>query len=263
MTTPSRFPVGPLVDLQTGLITLEWFMWFQNPEVQSIIFATPVDVPSGGTGLSSGTSGGILGFTSTTTMASSVLLSQFQLVVGGGAGATPVPLGSLGTATTVLHGNASGAPSFGAVSLTADVTGTLAIARGGTNSATALSGSSIMVSNGSAIIQGAKGFPTTVLHGNASGVPTYSNVIEDDQLLADVTTNNATVARHGYLKKLSGSATDVMNGAGNWVPASGGVTALAVAAVGYWSELTNGDPVAPELIFDSNGDTISVFTPTP
>lgn len=37
-----------------------------------------------------------------------------------------------GTATTVLHGNAAGNPSFGAVSLTADVTGTLPVANGGT-----------------------------------------------------------------------------------------------------------------------------------
>lgn len=41
-------------------------------------------------------------------------------------------LGSLGTTTTVLHGNAAGAPSFGAVSLTADVTGVLPVANGGT-----------------------------------------------------------------------------------------------------------------------------------
>lgn len=37
-----------------------------------------------------------------------------------------------GTATTVLHGNASGAPSFGAVDLGADITGVLPAANGGT-----------------------------------------------------------------------------------------------------------------------------------
>lgn len=37
-----------------------------------------------------------------------------------------------GTTTTVLHGNASGNPSFGAVSLTTDVSGTLPVANGGT-----------------------------------------------------------------------------------------------------------------------------------
>ena len=34
-------------------------------------------------------------------------------------------------------------------------------------------------------------------------------------------------------------------------------------AVGYWSSLTNGDPVLPEVIFDSFGDTIAVWTALP
>lgn len=84
-----------------------------------------VAVANGGTGIASGTSGGILGFTGATTIASSVALTANALVLGGGAGATPVPMASLGTTTTVLHGNAVGAPTFGAVSLTADVTGIL------------------------------------------------------------------------------------------------------------------------------------------
>lgn len=46
-------------------------------------------------------------------------------------------LGSLGTTTTLLHGNAGGAPAFSAVTLTTDVTGTLPIANGGTASTTA------------------------------------------------------------------------------------------------------------------------------
>lgn len=76
---------------------------------------TDVAVADGGTGLSSGTSGGILGFTGSTTLASSVALTANALVLGGGAGATPTPMGSLGTTTTVLHGNAAGAPTFGAI----------------------------------------------------------------------------------------------------------------------------------------------------
>lgn len=41
-----------------------------------------------------------------------------------------------GTTTTVLHGNAAGNPSFAAVSLTADITGTLGIGNGGTGQTT-------------------------------------------------------------------------------------------------------------------------------
>lgn len=42
-----------------------------------------------------------------------------------------------GTTTTVLHGNASGVPSFGAVVLTTDVSGVLPLANGGTSQASA------------------------------------------------------------------------------------------------------------------------------
>ena len=78
------------------------------------------------------TSGGVLYASSTTAVATSALLTANALVVGGGAGAAPAPLGSLGTTTTLLHGNAAGAPTWGAVSLTADVSGTLPVANGGT-----------------------------------------------------------------------------------------------------------------------------------
>jgi hypothetical protein len=92
-------------------------------------------VANGGTGIGSGTSGGIPYFNATNTMQSSGALTANRLVLGGGAGAAPTVVGSLGTTTTVLHGNAAGAPTFGAVSLTADVTGTLGAGNGGTGTA--------------------------------------------------------------------------------------------------------------------------------
>lgn len=88
-------------------------------------------VANGGTGLASGTSGGVLYYSATGTLASSGVLTANRLVVGGGAGATPTVLGA-GTTTTILHGNAAGAPSFGAVVLTTDVSGILPGANGGT-----------------------------------------------------------------------------------------------------------------------------------
>lgn len=97
-------------------------------------------VGRGGTGLTTGVSGGVLGYTAAGTLSASVLLTQHALVVGGGAGATPTPLASLGTTTTVLHGNASGAPTWGAVDLAADVTGTLPVTNGGTGLATLAQG---------------------------------------------------------------------------------------------------------------------------
>lgn len=49
-------------------------------------------VANGGTGLSSGTSGGILGYTASGTLASSAALGASQVVIGGGAGATPTAI---------------------------------------------------------------------------------------------------------------------------------------------------------------------------
>lgn len=40
------------------------------------------------------------------------------------------------------------------------------------------------------------------------------------------------------------------------------LTLSQLLAFGYWSELTNGDPVTPELIFDSFGNTIDLFVPS-
>lgn len=92
-----------------------------------------------------------------------------------------------GTTTTVLHGNASGNPSFGAVSLTADVTGTLPAGNGGTASAfTAFTGpasstktftlpnasSTILTDNAAvSVAQGGTG----ITSGTSGGVPYYSS----------------------------------------------------------------------------------------
>lgn len=81
----------------------------------------------------------------------------------------------------------------------------LPIVNGGTNSSAALAGSSIMVSNGTGIVQGPAGTTTTVLHGNAGAAPTYgavslstdvSGTIQAGQfpaLTGDVTTTGASL----------------------------------------------------------------------
>jgi hypothetical protein len=83
-----------------------------------------------------GTSGGIVYFSSASTWASSGALTQYGVVYGGGAGASPVATAA-GTTGQVLIATTSAAPSWGQVSLTAGVTGTLPIANGGTGQTTA------------------------------------------------------------------------------------------------------------------------------
>ena len=73
---------------------------------------TALPVANGGTGLTAGTSGGILAYTATGTLASSGVLAQYGVVIGGGAGAVPTST-AVGTATHVLTSNGSGvAPTF-------------------------------------------------------------------------------------------------------------------------------------------------------
>lgn len=66
-------------------------------------------------------------------------LTANALVLGNGA-AAPITLGSLGTTVTVLHGNASGVPSWSAVNLATDTTGTLPAASLPAPSASTLGG---------------------------------------------------------------------------------------------------------------------------
>ena len=124
MTVPTFLSVSPSSITSSGTFAVT-------------LSGTALPVANGGTGLTSGTSGGILGFTGTGTIASSALLAGNQLVIGGGAGATPTTLAA-GTVGQVLVMGASN-PGYGKVNLASSsaVTGTLPIANGGTGQATA------------------------------------------------------------------------------------------------------------------------------
>ena len=97
-------------------------------------------------------SAGTTGLTPSTSTTGAVTLAGTLANTNGGTGqssaftqygityastTTALATTAAGTSTTVLHGNASGAPTFGAVSLTADVSGTLPIANGGTGATSA------------------------------------------------------------------------------------------------------------------------------
>jgi hypothetical protein len=93
--------------------------FMQRTGAGTYAFNTTVPVSGGGTALASGTSGGILGFTASGTIASSVALTQYGLVYGGGAGATPVATAA-GTNGQIPVATTSAAPAF--VTLSGDIT---------------------------------------------------------------------------------------------------------------------------------------------
>jgi hypothetical protein len=139
----------------------------------ALTLGAALPVASGGTALSSGTSGGVLAYTASGTLASSGALAQYGVVIGGGAGAVPTSTAA-GTTTTVLHGNASGTPTFGAVSLTADVSGTLPNTSGGTGQSSAFTQYGVTyASTTSVLATTAAGTAGYVLTSNASAAPTF------------------------------------------------------------------------------------------
>lgn len=106
-----------------------------------------VAVARGGTGLSAGTSGGILGYTATGTLASSGALTANQLIIGGGAGATPSTLAA-GTQFQSLVMGAS-APGYAAVSLNQSAAVSGVLPNGNTTAASANTASAIVARDGS------------------------------------------------------------------------------------------------------------------
>jgi len=103
-----------------------------------------------------------------------------------------------GTSTTVLHGNASGAPTFGAVSLTADVSGTLPVANGGSGAAT-LTG--VLKGNGTSAFTAATAGTDYVAPGTATtftALQTFAGTSSNADLktsnILEVATVSATAA---------------------------------------------------------------------
>ncbi len=282
-TRPTWFPSGgttQAIQFSTYLVrlgtTYQGSTWRQTTampitvDTTSVAFAvTPlsinsstitgiVPVANGGTGLASGTSGGILGYTATNTLASSVLLTANALVLGGGAGATPVPLASLGTTTTVLHGNAAGAPTFGAVSLTADVTGILPVANGGTGATAFTLGSVVFAGTSGVYTQDNANFFWDDTNNRlgigtaAPGAPLEIAAVSTSGALRITRTNNSTMS-----SAVSFFPTGAL-GSGNpaWFGGISGATS------GYTLSSNDGSVTTTRIYIDTNGN-VGVGTASP
>lgn len=153
-------------------------------------------------------------------------LTLNALVLGGGAGTTPTPVGSLGTTTTVLHGNATGAPTFGAVNLGTDVTSTLPVANGGTNLTAGTSGGILgYTATGTLASSALLAGNGLVIGGGAGATPTAIAACTNGQVPVGVT--SAAPA----CQTLSGDVSAVTSGGAVTVSKIGGA-AITLAAAG-------------------------------
>ena len=84
-----------------------------------------------------------------------------------------------------------------------------------------------------------------------------------DQLASGITGPGSSL--DGQIVLFDGTSGQVLRGATGtgFVFATNGVYSVLLdpSSIGYWSEVTNGDPTNPELVFDSFGNTIDVWVP--
>lgn len=166
LAAPSVFTVSGSPVTTTGTLTLTYS-------------GTALPIANGGTGLTSGTSGGILGYTASGTLASSGALTANQLIIGGGAGVTPSTLAA-GSQYQVLRMGAT-TPAYGSINLdqSAAITGALPLVNGGTGTAAASANAAFnalspMTTGGDLIYGGASGAATRLANGSAGQVLTSS-----------------------------------------------------------------------------------------
>lgn len=159
-----------------------------------------VPVNRGGTGLTSGTSGGVLAFTATGTLASSTALAANAIVIGGGAGAAPTTTTTGTGVITAIGANtnsASGIPVLNA-------SGLLAIAQGGTNSSGTATAGGVGYGTGTAYAFTSAGTAGQVLQSNGASAPSWVNASTGTVTAVSVASAN------GFAGTSSGGATPAL-----------------------------------------------------
>ena len=236
-----------------------------------------VAVANGGTGLTSGTSGGVLYYSAAGTLASSAALAANALVVGGGAGVAPstvttgtgvvTALGvNTGTAGAfVVNGGALGTPSSGTVT---NLTGTASININGTVGATTpTTGAFTTVAASSTVTLSGLTASTALALDASKNVVSVTNTGSGNNVLATSPTLTTPILGTPTSGNLSNCTADGTNNVGyRNIPQSGSDKTtsytLATTDVGKFIGVgTSGSIVVPNSTF-ATGDVVSIFNNT-
>lgn len=155
-----------------GTDVVQAFDYFPTATIATLSLTNPLTVPNGGTGLSSGTSGGVPYFSASNTIASSSALAANALVIGGGAGVAPATT-TTGTGVVTAVGNAVNT-SGGLVTQSGTLASSAILLGGGSGSAvtSTTTGTGVVTALGTNV--GSAG--AFVVNGGALGTPSSGTV---------------------------------------------------------------------------------------
>lgn len=163
----------------------------------------------------------------------------------------------VGALTGNVTGNASTATLASTVTTNANLTGPITSSGNATAVASQTgSGSKFVMDTSPTLVTPHLGTPTDGTLTNCTG---YTDA---HLSVSDITTNNASTSAHGFLKKLSNTATEFMNGQGNWAtPAGAGtVTSVATAGLATGGTITGSGTVTVTAAVQSDMETSTSTT---
>jgi len=235
-------PRVSFIDERTGLMSREWYRFFQNLFVLT-------GSGSNATTLDELQLGPPPADISALSNAITTVTATAPIVSSGGT-APNISMTNQGTTTTVLHGNAAGNPTFSAVSLVNDVTGTLGASYGGTG-LTAYAVGDIIYASGATTFAKLSDIATgnALISGGVTTAPSWGKIgltthVSGTLPIANGGTNSTATPTAGAVVYGTGTAlaytaagttgqvlTSATAGTPTWsTPTTGTVTAVSVAS---------------------------------